>query len=347
MRCNLINWQQGSPCELLAASVFGMPVWIKRDDLLHPFIAGNKFRKLKFPLMAVAEQYAARLMAPDIVSLQPGFCASSPASISVPLSSSVPLPRLVTMGGLWSNHLHATAYAAALCGYASVGLVRGHPGMHSATLDDCRTQGMQVRFVDRVAYRRLREEPDGWRELVAATDEVTDAVINGISAAADVWLPEGGSAPAALHGVAQLIDELPFIPDVLLVACGTAATLAGLLAGLQGRGRVIGIAVLKNADYLRQEVARLLLQAGYPAFDNFQLLTEFHHGGYARSTPLLRRFCAEFTAQSGVPVEPVYTGKVAYALRELIRRGCFSADERVMMLHTGGLQGLRGIPDGK
>ena len=295
-----------SPCHYLAnADVLGMPVWIKRDDLLHPVVSGNKFRKLKYPLLAIAGQR------------QPSDAT----------------PTLITMGGLWSNHLHATAYAAAELNYHSIGLVRAHVGMHSAMLADCQSRGMQLEFVDRVTYRMLRDDDAYWQRLVAP-------------AAQQFWLPEGGSAPLALRGLAEVVDELiaelGFIPDTLIVACGTAATLAGLLAGLQGRSRVVGIAVLKNADYLHAEIARLLQQGGYPAYQNYQLLTEFSHGGYAKVSPELVAFCAQFNKQTDIPVEPVYTGKVMYAVRELIQAGYFQPQERLIILHTGGLQGARG-----
>ena len=223
-----------SPCQYLADSaVLGMPLWIKRDDLLHPVVSGNKFRKLKFPLLQIARQVDGRAK-----------------------------PTLITMGGIWSNHLHAMAYAAKAFGYDSTGLVRGASEMNSATLDDCRTQGMQIQFVDRVTYRRLRDEPLYWQTQLAQQSD-------------NFWLPEGGSDPTALHGVAEIIAELEIqqttLPDVIIVACGTAATLAGLLAGLKGRSSVIGIAVLKNAEYLHGEIARLLQQAGYPAYQNYQL----------------------------------------------------------------------------
>ena len=233
------------------------------------------------------------------------------------------------MGGIWSNHVHATAYAAAALGYKSHALIRGHVGMHSAMLDDSRAQGMQIQFVDRITYRTLREDKNYWQSLV-------------VPAASQVWLPEGGSAPAALAGVAELVDELPFIPDVILVACGTAATLAGLLAGLKGHSRVIGIAVLDHAGYLRGEVSRLLLEAGYPDYQNYQLLTDFHHGGYAKVSTELRQFCTEFAEHYQMPIEPVYTGKVFFALRALIRSGFIKRDESIIVLHTGGLQGARG-----
>lgn len=295
-----------SPLQALKSQFFlNLRLWVKRDDLLHPEVSGNKFRKLKYPLLALQ-------------------------SFS---------PSLVTMGGAWSNHLHALAYAAKLAGYPLTALVRGHddPGMSmSATLSDCERLGMHIQFVSRTEYRRLRSDPDAWR-----------GHIENVSAST-VWLPEGGSAPAALHGVAELVDEIfnspfEFVPDTLVVACGTGATLAGLLAGLRGRGRVLGIAAIKNAEYLHGEIASLLQQAGYPAYQNYELLTDFHHGGYAKAPPGLRQFCADFSAETGIPLEPVYTGKMFYAVHKLAQAAYFSPDERVVAIHTGGLQGARGF----
>lgn len=298
-----------TPCQLLDVSALtGIPLWIKRDDLLHPVVAGNKYRKLKYTLAAIEAEVEARL--------------------GTRLNDGV--PSLVTMGGIWSNHVHATAYAAAALGYHSRALLRAHVGMDSAMLADCRQQGMQLQFLDRVAYRRLREEPDFWRSLVPA-------------AAHQFWLPEGGSSAAAVRGVAELVAELPFIPDVIVVACATGATLAGLLAGLGGRSQVLGIAVLNQAEHLAGDVSRLLTQAGFPDYQNFQILQHWHHGGYAKTSPALRQFCDEFNSLYQVPIEPVYTGKALFALRALVQAGSIQTAQRVMLLHTGGLQGARGL----
>ena len=298
-----------TPCQQLPdQNLFGLPVWIKRDDLLHPVVSGNKYRKLKYSLAAIAKKFQ---------------------------QTGIP-PTLVTMGGAWSNHVHATAYAAAALGYQSHALIRGHPGMDSTMLAECRERGMQIQFVDRISYRRLREQENYWQSLLNwSTDAITSSPYNAY------WLPEGGSTALAVPGVAELIGELPFIPDVMLVACGTAATLAGLLAGLDGRGRVLGIAVLANGDYLRSQVSRLLREGGYPDYQNYQLLTDYHHGGYAKVTPTLREFCSEFINQYQVPIEPVYTGKVFFALHSIIQSGLIQRGESVMVLHTGGLQGAR------
>lgn len=293
-----------SPCQLIESTAYlGRRIWVKRDDLLHTEISGNKFRKLKYPLLALQSKKS----------------------------------TLVTMGGLWSNHLHALAYAAALGGWQSIGLVRGAVGMTSATLEDCQRFGMQIQFVSRFSYRQLRADAQAWRHYVAPIDD------------SYIWLPEGGSTPTALRGVAELVDEieqqLQFIPEVLMVACGTGATLAGILAGLRGRSRVIGIAVLKDAAYLHQEIARLLQQAGYPAYKNYQLMTDFHHGGYGKAPPELRQFCRDFSQALALPIEPVYTGKLFYALHKLQQAHVFHTDERLLVVHTGGLQGARGLID--
>ncbi|PUA18776.1 1-aminocyclopropane-1-carboxylate deaminase/D-cysteine desulfhydrase [Glaciimonas sp. PCH181] len=301
---------QPSPCQYIPASSFwGQAIWIKRDDLLHPTVSGNKFRKLKYPLLALRERQRE---------------ADRDGSQKI---------TLTTMGGPWSNHLHALAHAGALYGWPTHGLVRGPQEMHTATLDDCRRLGMRIQTVTRDEYRDLRDIPDAWRRHVDTSD------IN------HAWFPEGGSLPEALHGVAEVIAELPFFPDVVMVACGTGATLAGLLAGMGGKGRVIGIAVLKNAGYLHQEIATLLQQAGYPAYKNYTLITDAHHGGYGKAPAELKQFCHDFSRELAIPIEPVYTGKLFFALKKMVQENAFGADERIVAVHTGGLQGARGFTD--
>lgn len=294
-----------SPCQVLDSPFFpNVKIWVKRDDLLHPDVSGNKMRKLKYPLLALRETQGSR-------------------------------PTLVSMGGPWSNHLHALAHAGALLNLSTKGLVRGADGVTTAMLDDCRNLGMQLQFVSRQAYRMLRDDSNAWRTYVDDANE------------AHVWLPEGGSSPQALRGVSELVDELiqevSFVPDAIVTACGTGATTAGLLAGLKGRGRVLGIAAGKNADYLRQDIALLLQKAGHPPYQNYTLFTDFHHGGYGKISPELMQFCRNFSAQTNIPVEPVYTGKMFYALATLVKDGVFAINEKIVALHTGGLQGARGF----
>ncbi|MFZ6731390.1 1-aminocyclopropane-1-carboxylate deaminase/D-cysteine desulfhydrase [Undibacterium sp. Ji42W] len=294
----MLFMNQTSPCQQVISQLFpGMDLWMKRDDMLHPQVSGNKFRKLKYPLLVLQGQAT----------------------------------HVVSMGGIWSNHIHALAHASKILGLPATALIRGAESMHSAMLEDVRNLGMRTQFVNRGAYRELRDDDSAWRKHVDP------------GAAEVLWLPEGGSTPLALRGVAELIAELPFIPDYLMVACGTGATLAGLLAGLAGRSKVIAIAAISKGDYLRTEISRLLMQAGYPDYQNYELLTEYHHGGYGKTNPALAGFCHEFQLETGIALEPVYTGKMMFALRELWHHGYLAKNASVVAVHTGGLQGARGF----
>ena len=290
-----------SPLQAIHSQLFpGIELWIKRDDLLHPQVSGNKFRKLKYPLL-----------------------------------TTLPEGRtLISMGGAWSNHLHALAYAGHAMGFNTIGLVRGLTDSQqtvSATLQDCRDWGMQLHFVSRSDYRELREHPTQWQQWIDSDPEQC------------LWLPEGGSSVAAVRGVAELIEELPWIPESVVVACGTGTTLAGIVTGMQNRGRVIGIAAVQNAEYMRSDVTKMLLEATYPAFENFNILHDYTHGGFAKSSSELRQFCTQFVEETQIPIEPIYTGKMFYALRQLCLAGQFKRGERVLAIHTGGLQGNRGF----
>jgi 1-aminocyclopropane-1-carboxylate deaminase len=112
---------------------------------------------------------------------------------------------------------------------------------------------------------------------------------------------------------------------------------------MQGQGNIIGIAAVQNADYLHTEVQQLLALAAYPAYQNFDIFHNFTHGGFAKTTSDLLDFCAEFSAETLIPIEPIYTGKMFFALHQLCLAGEFKQGEKIVAIHTGGLQGNRGF----
>ncbi|MBX9899897.1 MAG: pyridoxal-phosphate dependent enzyme [Burkholderiaceae bacterium] len=298
---------QASPLEKISSRLFpNTNLWVKRDDLLHPTVSGNKARKLKYQLQFSEDQR----------------------------------PKLLTMGGAWSNHLHATAYAAQLLGLESIGIVRGPHHLSNTltpTLEDCQRVGMLLIGVNHDQYRQLRQPQADWSAMFI--QQLEDQIASKLDQT--LWLPEGGSAATALRGVAEIIEELPTKSATIAVACGTGASLAGLLAGLGGQGKVLGVAVLKQAAYLHIDIARLLRAAQFPVHNNYELLLGFHHGGYARFTPELLSFCADFSADTGISIEPVYTGKLFFALHKLAQASAFAGGRPVIAIHTGGLQGVR------
>ncbi len=270
----------------------GVELWMKRDDLLDPIISGNKWRKLKFIL-----QHALSLN-----------CT-----------------RIISMGGAYSNHLHALAYVGKLLGLETAAFIRGEqPKKLSPTLSDLLQWGMELTFVTRNDYRHLRQYK-------------RHNSLPGIGKG-EYWLPEGGATSLALKGVAEIVDEIDLNFDVLCVACGTGTTLAGMVAAAPDSVKVIGIASLKGANFLCTDVSRMLPGA---VSTNWEINLDYHFGGFAKTNDELRLFIAQFERDFGVALEPVYTGKMMFALFDLIRQGYFKAGQRIIALHTGGLQGNR------
>ncbi|MEV6651411.1 pyridoxal-phosphate dependent enzyme [Streptomyces sp. NPDC051219] len=287
----------------------GVRLLLKRDDLIHSslprdtdalgpaelFPLGNKWRKLAPNLRAAAEAGARTLL---------------------------------TFGGAYSNHLRATAAAGRLLGFATIGVVRGDELADrppNPSLAQCVANGMRMHFITRTAYRRKAEPEVLSRILRAAT----------AGEAGELHLiPEGGSNVPAVQGCAELGRELSGLAEVVAVACGTGGTLAGLAAGLAPGQRAIGVPVLKGG-FLGAGIRTLQDAAfGAPTGD-WSLDERFHFGGYARTTPELASFAADFEARHGLRVERVYVAKMLYALTTLTEEGAFPRGATVAAVITG------------
>ena len=285
-----------SPVEPLHLPLFdekGVHVSIKRDDLIHPFISGNKWRKLKHTLQH-ARQTGRN--------------------------------HLVTFGGAWSNHLLATACAGARFGFRTTAFVRGE-AVSNPVLSLCRLFGMQLRFVPRGAYRD--------KDTLFASHFAHDPQAYCIA--------EGGYSTHGARGCGEIFDELDRTYDHLCCACGTGTTLAGLAAAKHARGlptKLHGVPVLAGGSFIADAVSSL-----YPDLPTgtITLHTDYHFGGYAQHTEALNRFIQTFCSQTGILIEPVYTGKLFFAIFDLIDRGYFKPGEHILLLHTGGLTGILGM----
>ena len=272
---------------------YQIKLWIKRDDLLHPIISGNKWRKLKYTLDHALSEGA---------------------------------DTLISMGGAYSNHLHALAYVGKALGLKTIGLVRGEqPETLTSTLSDLQNWGMVLKFVSRFDYRLLRQYK-GCYDLPGLKPR-------------QYWLPEGGAQALALKGVAELVNEIDVAYDILCVPCGTGATLAGIIDRVPDQVSVMGFAALKNAEFLQTDVESLLPRP----CSNWQINMDYHFGGFAKTSAELMTFMADFEFKTGIPLEPVYTGKMIYAIYNLITKHTFKPGQRIIAVHTGGLQGKRGL----
>lgn len=244
---------------------------------------------------------------------------------------------IASFGGAWSNHLHALAAAGKAHSLNTLGCVRGDAHvLPSAMLNDAMRWGMTLHFLSRSEYRR-RQEPAFIAQLQAQYPGYH-------------WLPEGGSSLAGVQACAALgralADRLQ-AGDVIAVPCGTGGTLAGLLSGLSsGVARdiqVVGYSVLKGGDFLEVDIRRWQRQLGGDC-PQWSLEHRFHGGGYAKCDGGLQAFIAGFYRRHRIALDPVYTGKMLWGIYQQLAAGEFDG-RRIIALHTGGVQGLRGYPD--
>ncbi|RLA57661.1 MAG: hypothetical protein DRR04_12445 [Gammaproteobacteria bacterium] len=242
------------------------------------------------------------------------------------------MKTLATFGGAWSNHLHALAATGRELGLQTIGIVRGEEATRpSAMLQDARRWGMKLVYVSREEYRR-RDQPEYIDQIQARF-------------APCLVIPEGGANRAGVEGcraIGRMFVDAGMVDHRVVLAVGTGSTLAGVAAGL-GAGfnpGVVGVSVLKGALDLDARVAAF---AGRDCA-SWRILHNHHCGGYARVNPALREFILAFEAAHHIQLDPVYTGKVMYAVHQLITSGKWGENDPIAVIHTGGLQGRRGFP---
>lgn len=282
----------------------GVELALLRLDRIDPLISGNKWYKLA-PHLAEARRLGA--------------------------------PGLISLGGAHSNHLHALAAAGARFGFASVGLLRGHP-QDTPTVRDLQAFGMQLHWLGYAGYRE-RHRDGFWTPWLARHPGFLAVAEGGRSLAA-------ARACADLVGmIARSLDELGWDDyQQLWAAVGSGTTLAGLVLGEAGRHPVVGSLAVPADHGVAASVARLLAEAGRPAGQGYRLL-EASRGGFARLDAELARFILAFESETGVPLEPLYTGKLLLALKEAIGRGEIARGSRIVAVHSGGLQGRRALAE--
>ncbi len=265
---------------------------VLREDLVHPFTGGNKWRKLKYNLIDFREQNK---------------------------------KVLLTFGGAFSNHLIATAAATHQLGIDSIGIVRGDE-ISNPCIQFMLENKMKLIFVSREEYRQKDNSDYVSNLLLTLTSK---GIIKNPD---DVFiLPEGGSNLAAVEGTSEIANEIPEA-NYIFCACGTGATVAGISKGVKLGQKVHGIPVLKGAQFMQKNISEL---GG--DLSKITLHFDYHFGGYAKSTTELDNFCREFYFQNNIQIEPVYTGKMFFAINDLLKKGTFQAKSSITAIHTGGI----------
>lgn len=268
-------------------------VYIKREDLSHPFVSGNKFRKLKYNLLqAKAENQA----------------------------------TLLTFGGAYSNHIAAVAYAGKEKGFKTIGIIRGdelrEKILENPTLLFAQNCGMQFEFVTREAYRLKNE----------------DSFIEGLRQKFGSFylVPEGGTNEFAIKGCQEILTEEDAAFDYVCCAVGTGGTISGIINSILPHQKVLGFPALKG-DFLKAEIRNFVQN------ENWELITDYHFGGYGKVNPELIAFINRFYRMTQIPLDPIYTGKMVFGVIDLIERNYFPENSKILLIHTGGIQGVQGM----
>jgi 1-aminocyclopropane-1-carboxylate deaminase len=236
---------------------------------------------------------------------------------------------LLTFGGAFSNHILATAAAAKLAGLGSIGVIRGEASPNlSPTLKDAKAHGMHLLFVDRSAYRS-KSIPASAYEIFSPTELYC--------------INEGGYGPRGAEGASTILDEIDATTYThIIAAVGTGTMVAGLTLRCNESQTVIGIPVLKSPS-LQEEIEALLPEEKRKSF---LLLHDYHFGGYAKYSKELIDFMNDWYEHTSIPSDFVYTGKIFYALHQLFQKNWWPSKSKVLVIHSGGLQGNRSLPKG-
>lgn len=270
---------------------YKIELYIKREDVLHDEISGNKFRKLKYNL---------------IEAKKIGFT------------------KLLTFGGAYSNHIAAVAAAGRDFGFETIGIIRGEEladkFLDNSTLKKASENGMQFKFVSRTQYRD--------KNNAAFLDQLKNKF-------GDFYLiPEGGTNEFAVKGCEEILTEEDKMFDFICCAVGTGGTISGIINSLQPHQKALGFPALKG-DFLFDEIRK------YAKNDRWDLITDYHFGGYAKINEQLKQFMDQFYKKYLITLDPVYTSKLTFGVIDLISKGYFKPYSKILLIHTGGLQGLQ------
>jgi len=276
--------------QLLHSSI---KIFIRREDLIHPIVSGNKYRKLKYNLQfAKTENYS----------------------------------KLLTFGGAFSNHIAAVAFAGKELGFETVGVIRGDEleskMFENPTLKFAHNCGMKFDFISREAYR-FKESDSFMEKLIEKHQNF-------------YLIPEGGTNDLAIKGCEEILNSQDAKFDFICCAIGTGGTISGIINSSKSNQKVLGFSALKG-DFLYKDIRKFAKNT------NWDIISDYHFGGYGKVSLELIQFINSFDEEYQILLDPIYTGKMVYGIFDLINKNYFPKNSKILIIHTGGLQGIEGM----
>lgn len=279
--------------EIVFENKHSVKIFIRREDLLHPHISGNKFRKLKYNLLEAQNENA---------------------------------KTLLTFGGAFSNHIAALAYAGKKNNFNTIGVIRGEELENNfeenPTLRFAQECGMQFYFITREHYRE--------KNSIEFINHLIEKFNNFY------LVPEGGTNEFAIKGCEEILTSQDSEYDYIACAVGTGGTISGIINSSFEHQKILGFPALKG-DFLQKDIAK------FAKNNNWQLFHDYHFGGYAKINSDLIRFINKFQEENKIPLDPIYTGKMVFGINDLVAKNYFPENSKILVIHTGGLQGIKGM----
>lgn len=277
---------------------------VKREDLIHPILSGNKWRKLKYNI----EQ--AKIRGND---------------------------TLLTFGGAYSNHIQAVALAGKEYGFNTLGIIRGDElSSLNVTLREAKKNGMTFHFMDRDTYR-LKDTYDVKEYLREHYGKF-------------YLIPEGGSNFYGTNGCMEILDSESKNFDIICCPAGTGCTAAGLALSMESHQQLWIFSALKG-DFIQNEVEKYIVEVVGDTelvegiLNRVTFIKGYDFGGYAKFNDELIQFLKNFYDQHNIKWDAIYNGKMAYGVFDMIHTNLIGANKSILLIHTGGIQGLKGIEE--
>jgi 1-aminocyclopropane-1-carboxylate deaminase len=237
---------------------------------------------------------------------------------------------LLTFGGAFSNHIAATAAAGQESGFKTIGVIRGEREEKlNPTLQFATEQGMLLHYISREEYKQ-KHSPQFLDFLKSRFKDF-------------YLIPEGGANVKGIEGCREIRNHFQIPFDVIACPCGTGTTLSGIILSLKKNEKAFGFQVLKGEKYIRNEVKKWLSEFNNTDENNWEIIEDYHFGGYAKRKAELIAFNENFEKENNIPLDFIYTGKMMFGIYDLIKKGFFKNGETIIAVHTGGLQGNKGF----
>ena len=267
-------------------------LFIKREDLIHDIVSGNKWRKLNYNFKYIKEKK---------------------------------IKKILSFGGAYSNHLHALSWLAKKNNIKSFGLVRGcELSIENPTLSFCKKNKIDLFFLNRSTYRNNKYNNPIFKKIIKSEENV-------------FVIPEGGFNEFGIKGCEEIMNEVNEHYDIICCSIGSGCTAVGIIKSLKFDQSFLGFSSFKNNSQIKNIISEKVKTM------NWEINSEYNFGGFGQVNDDLKKFIKDFKNTYAIMLDPIYTSKLFFGLFDMISKNKLPKDSRILVLHTGGLQGLQGV----